>query len=186
MPFYQGSSAGAKLQAGISQRAVSSQPNLARTHSQDCRTCLGAAIIAKDTVAHSLPLNRKESTTCSHLPGSGQSLWLPGSGKRADTSPTKEFCLNATDEACWGFLTNSLFQEEGNFLWQYSGFGDFLPLLLIACLSFKPAPTVAERTPFSLGWSHHTPQNRQDCSGFVSEGHRLSHTRRGDKSFCPP
>lgn len=159
---------------------MASEPNLARTHSQNCRTCLGAAIIAKDAVVHFLPLNREKSTTRSHLPGAGQSLWLQGSRKRADIFPSKEFCLNATDEACWGFLTDSPSQEEGNFLWQYSGFGDFLPLFLVAHLSFKPVPTLTESTSFSLGWSHHTPQYCRDCSGFVPEGHSDFHTQGGE------
>jgi len=56
----------AKLQPGISQRAMASQLDLIRTQSQeaDCGTCLGAA--SKGHCGCSLSLNReaKERATC--------------------------------------------------------------------------------------------------------------------------
>lgn len=94
------------------------------------------------------PLALRQPGGCSHLPGSGQSSSLLGSGKRAATFPSQELCLNATDEACWGFLTDSLLWEEGNLLWQYSRFGFFFPLLFVTCLSFKPAPHLLRAPPF--------------------------------------
>lgn len=136
---------------------MASQPNLARTHSQNCRTCLGAAIIAKDAVVHFLPLNREKSTTRSHLPGAGQSLWLQGSRKRADIFPSKEFCLNATDEACWGFLTDSqelLPRRKAIFFGNILDLGIFFLFFLLLIFLSNQSPRSLRAHPFP--WAGHT------------------------------
>lgn len=126
----------------------------------------------------------EESITCPkaarrQFPSARLRAKLITAGKRKESChlPQQGALPQCHNEACWGFLSNSLLWEEGNLLWQYSGFGLFFFSSFPCYLSFfQISLTLAESIPLSSGWLHHAPQYPRDRSGFVSAGHRGFHT----------
>lgn len=131
---------------------ISARPYKDPQPGADCGTCLGQ--LAKDAAVSSLPLNRgeMESTTCpeaARWPFPSARLWAKlitaGEHKELPLSPARS---SISIQQVRPARASSPIHFFGRKYCQYSGFGFFPPLLVVTCLSFKPAPHLLKAPPF--------------------------------------
>lgn len=151
LPLFQGSLAGANLQAGISRRAMAAQLDLTRTHSQeaDCRTCLGAASKGCcGTLSASKQKGEEESTTwpeaARRRPFPSARLWAKlitaGEQKELPLSPARSSVSMAQVRSAGAFSQIPFFGKKAIFLGNILDLGFFFSSFACYMSFFQTSP----------------------------------------------